>query len=65
MLLQKFNFSVDDPSYQPKNKQTLTVKPKGFYMRAHLRDYTSTKTLKQALTSATIHNPPSVQGLAA
>ncbi|KAI1087852.1 cytochrome P450 [Rostrohypoxylon terebratum] len=38
MLLQSFNFVMDDPSYSLALKQTLTVKPKGFRMRATIRD---------------------------
>lgn len=38
MLLQNFNFRFDDPSYQLQIKQTLTIKPKDFFMRATLRD---------------------------
>ncbi|KAF3070556.1 hypothetical protein GL218_00250 [Daldinia childiae] len=38
MLLQNFNFVLDDPSYTLAIKQTLTIKPKGFRMRATLRD---------------------------
>ncbi|KAK3319439.1 putative bifunctional P-450:NADPH-P450 reductase [Apodospora peruviana] len=37
MLLQNFNFSLHDPSYQLQIKQTLTTKPKDFYIRAALR----------------------------
>lgn len=38
LLLQNFNFRCDDPSYQLKIKQTLTIKPNDFFMRATLRD---------------------------
>lgn len=38
MLLQNFDFVLDDPSYELRYKQTLTTKPKDFYMRAILRD---------------------------
>ena len=38
LLLQNFNFRADDPSYQMAISQTLTIKPKGFYMYATLRD---------------------------
>lgn len=38
MLLQNFNFRFDNPSYQLEIKQTLTLKPKGFFMHATLRD---------------------------
>lgn len=39
MLLQTFNFRFDDPSYQLHIKQTLTIKPKEFFMHATLRDH--------------------------
>ena len=38
LLLQNFNFRFDDPSYQLHIKQTLTIKPKDFFMHATLRD---------------------------
>ncbi|KAB8293717.1 hypothetical protein EYC80_009202 [Monilinia laxa] len=38
MLLQNLNFRMDDPSYNILIKQTLTIKPNGFYMHASLRD---------------------------
>lgn len=38
MLLQNFNFRMDDPTYNLQIKQTLTLKPKDFYMHATLRD---------------------------
>jgi cytochrome P450/NADPH-cytochrome P450 reductase len=38
MLLQNFNFRFDDPSYQLQIKQTLTIKPKDFFMHATLRE---------------------------
>ena len=38
LLLQNFNFRADDPGYQLSYSQTLTIKPKGFYMYATLRD---------------------------
>ncbi|KAL0942749.1 fum6p [Colletotrichum truncatum] len=37
MLLQHFDFEMDDPSYNLKVQQTLTIKPEGFKMRARLR----------------------------
>lgn len=37
MLLQNFNFRFEDPSYQLHIKQTLTIKPKDFFMYATLR----------------------------
>lgn len=38
MLLQNFDFFLDDPDYKLQIKQTLTTKPKNFYMRATLRN---------------------------
>lgn len=38
MLLQSFNFQMDNPSYNLSIKQTLTLKPKDFYMRATPRE---------------------------
>ncbi|CAO2650266.1 Nn.00g015580.m01.CDS01 [Neocucurbitaria sp. VM-36] len=62
MLLQNFNFSMEDSSYQLQIKQTLTIKPKGFYMRAHLRNHVSATNLERALASATIADPPPSNG---
>lgn len=39
MLFQNFNFRLHDPSYELEIKQTLTVKPKDFFMHAVLRDH--------------------------
>ena len=38
MVLQNFNLRFDDSSYQLHNKQTLTIKPADFFMRASLRE---------------------------
>jgi cytochrome P450/NADPH-cytochrome P450 reductase len=53
ILLQNFNFVAADPSYQLAIKQTLTIKPKGFEMRAILRKGTSPTSLEHALQSTT------------
>lgn len=37
MLLQNFNIVLDDPEYQLQYNATLTMKPKNFKIRAHLR----------------------------
>lgn len=55
MILQNFNLTMDDPSYQLQIKQTLTIKPKDFYMRAHLRNHMSATTLERALASTSIN----------
>ncbi|KAJ5725977.1 Oxidoreductase FAD/NAD(P)-binding [Penicillium malachiteum] len=38
ILLQNFNFQMANPSYDLRIKQTLTVKPKDFAMKASLRE---------------------------
>lgn len=49
MLLQTFNFRFDDPSYQLHIKQTLTIKPKDFFMHATLRDHVDPGYLEKSL----------------
>ncbi|KAI8221523.1 Bifunctional cytochrome P450/NADPH--P450 reductase [Colletotrichum sp. SAR 10_96] len=49
MLLQNFNFTMDDPNYQLKIAESLTIKPKGFYMRAALRHGMSPTQLEHRL----------------
>lgn len=55
MLFQNFNFIAHDPDYKLKIKQTLTVKPKDFYIRAVLRDGMTATTLEHRLAGT---NPP-------
>ncbi|KAH7095469.1 NADPH-cytochrome P450 reductase-like protein [Paraphoma chrysanthemicola] len=62
MLLQNFNFSMEDSSYQLQIKQTLTIKPKDFYMRAHLRNGVSATSLERGLASATLNDVPATKG---
>ncbi|KAK4118316.1 putative bifunctional P-450:NADPH-P450 reductase [Parathielavia appendiculata] len=49
MLLQNFDFSLDDPTYELQYKQTLTTKPKNFHMRASLRDGLTATELEHRL----------------
>jgi len=49
MLLQNFNFRFDDPGYRLHIKQTLTIKPKDFFMRATLRDHIDVVNLEKIL----------------
>ncbi|KAL3421663.1 bifunctional P-450/NADPH-P450 reductase [Phlyctema vagabunda] len=49
MLLQNFNFRLDDPSYELLIKQTLTIKPKDFFMYATLRDHVDPINLEKIL----------------
>lgn len=51
MLLQNFDFRLDDPSYNLKIKSNLTVKPDGFYMRSSLRKGISASALQERLSS--------------
>ncbi len=52
VLLQNFDFVLDDPSYELKYKQTLTTKPKNFYMRAILRDGQTATEMEHRLAQA-------------
>ncbi|RMZ69227.1 hypothetical protein GMOD_00003168 [Pyrenophora seminiperda CCB06] len=61
LLLQNFNFSMDDPAYQLHIKQTLTVKPKDFWMRATLRSGISATGIKEALASTTANQSGSTK----
>lgn len=55
LLLQNFNFRFDDPSYNLQIKQTLTIKPKDFFMHATLRDHIDPVYLEKML-----HDPASM-----
>lgn len=52
MLLQNFDYTLHDPSYELQYKQTLTTKPKGFYMRAKLRDGLTATELEHRLAGS-------------
>ncbi|KAG4412171.1 hypothetical protein IFR04_014690 [Cadophora malorum] len=49
MLLQTFNFRQDDASYTLQIKQTLTIKPKDFFMHASLREHIDPVYLEKML----------------
>ena len=51
IMLQNFNLRFDDPSYSLQHKQTLTVKPDNFYMKASLREGIDPIGLEKALFS--------------
>ena len=51
ITLQNFNLRFDDPSYSLQHKQTLTVKPDNFYMKASLREGIDPISLEKALFS--------------
>ena len=48
-LLQNFDFHLDDPTYQMRIKQNLTIKPKDFYMKATLREGIDATTLERSM----------------
>jgi cytochrome P450/NADPH-cytochrome P450 reductase len=50
IALQNFNFFPHDPRYSLQIKQTLTLKPKHFFMRAVLRDALTVGGLERRLT---------------
>jgi cytochrome P450/NADPH-cytochrome P450 reductase len=52
MLLQNFDFQLDDTAYKLRIKQTLTIKPDNFKMRATLRHNMDTKVLEKVLRGA-------------
>ncbi|USP74599.1 uncharacterized protein yc1106_01873 [Curvularia clavata] len=62
ILLQNFNFSMDDASYQLQIKQTLTIKPKDFFMHAKLRNGITATSLERSLSSSAINQPPPTNG---
>ncbi|KAK3338569.1 putative bifunctional P-450:NADPH-P450 reductase [Neurospora tetraspora] len=62
ICLQNFNFMPEDPNYTLQYKQTLTTKPKDFYMRAMLRDGMSALDLERRLKGELVAPKPSTQG---
>jgi cytochrome P450 / NADPH-cytochrome P450 reductase len=56
MILQNFNVTLDDPQYEMRLVQTLTIKPKDFYIRVSLRNGLTPTVLQKSLlsTSSTI-----------
>ena len=51
LLLQIFNFRFNDPGYTLAIKQTLTIKPRDFYIHATLRDHVDPVNLEKMLHS--------------
>jgi cytochrome P450/NADPH-cytochrome P450 reductase len=49
LILQNFNIRMDDPSYQLQIRQTLTVKPDNFFIRATLREGINPMTLERKM----------------
>ncbi|KAL0930407.1 bifunctional P-450/NADPH-P450 reductase [Colletotrichum truncatum] len=59
MLLQNFDLTMDDPSYELKIADSLTIKPKGFHMRAALRHGMSPTELEHQLAGKGVPRTPS------
>lgn len=57
ILLQHFNFTLVDHSYNLATKQTLTIKPDGFHMRATLRNNLTPTELQDYLTYGKVEVP--------
>lgn len=53
MILQNFDLSFDDSTYELQYKQTLTTKPKNFYMRAAVRGGLTATELSHRLSGTT------------
>ncbi len=51
MLLQYFDFRLDDPNYKLAIKQTLTIKPKDLFMHATLRKGIDSLDLERMINS--------------
>jgi cytochrome P450/NADPH-cytochrome P450 reductase len=51
LILQNFDLALDDPKYEMKIVQTLTIKPKDFFMRASLRSGVSATQLQERLSA--------------
>lgn len=56
MVLQNFDLSLDDPKYEMQIQQTLTIKPKNFFMRASLRNGITATQLQDQLQSSSSLN---------
>lgn len=63
LLLQNFNFRLDDPGYTLTQQQTLTLKPKDFYMRATLRHGLTATKLEQRSNGSAAGAPSSLSSL--
>ncbi|KAH8743754.1 cytochrome P450 [Diaporthe sp. PMI_573] len=51
-LFLNFNFTMDDPSYTLQTSESLTIKPKGFYVRANPRNNMTPSQIEARLTGS-------------
>ena len=52
LLLQNFDFRLDNPTYELQIRSAMTIKPKDFYMRACLRKGVTASTLQHRLAGS-------------
>lgn len=64
MLMQNFNFTMDDPNYRLNIQETLTIKPKEFRMRATLRHGLNPTELEQRLVGKGVSADKAASGSA-
>ncbi|KAH7322485.1 cytochrome P450 [Stachybotrys elegans] len=56
-LFQKFDFKLADPDYKLSVQQTLTLKPKGFFMKAKLRPSIDSLSIQRQMFSPRSASP--------
>ena len=61
IIIQKFDIRLDDPHYEMRVKQTLTVKPRDFYIRATPRRGLDATTIQRSMLSS--NGAPQVKGI--
>lgn len=59
LLMQNFNFVMHNPNYDLKISQTLTIKPKDFYIRAILREGLTPAILEARMAGSFTGRSPS------
>lgn len=57
LLLQNFDFELADPEYKLSIHKTLTIKPRGLYIRARLRDGLTPASLQRRLLGGKVQAP--------
>lgn len=62
MLLQYFDLTLDNAQYDLQIKQTLTIKPKDFFMHAKLRHDLTATQLERSLSSSIPSTQPQEKG---
>ena len=61
-ILQNFRLREDNPDYKLEIKQSLTTKPKGYFVRASLRDGVTAINLERLLFSANVDGQQRLSG---